>query len=432
MKNICLNFEVHQPLRLKHYRFFEIGQEHYYYDDFQTEDRIRQLAEECYLPANYTLSEMIRATNGKFKCSFSISGVMLEQLEQYAPDVIDSFKELAKTGSVEFLAETYAHSLASVYNADEFEKQIKLHANKVEALFGKKPTAFRNAELIYSDEIGEIVSKLGYKTMLIEEAKNIMGWKTPNSVYSHSYLPKLKLLVRNNKFSDDIAFRFSNRTWSDFPLDAGKYMDWIARTPENEEIINIWMGYEAIGIFQRAESGIFDFIKALPYFAMEHGIEFITPSDATKKIETKDSISCPYPISWAGNKDLSVWTGNDLQQEALSKLYAVSERVRMTKDKPLLHDWLMLQTSDNFRYMSHTDAYGTHYSSPYEAFINYMNIVADFLDRVEAQYPTTIENEELNELLKTINNQEKTIVELEENLKKARARKQNNVKIAAP
>lgn len=423
MKNICLHFEVHQPLRLKRYRFFDIGQDHYYYDDFQSEERIRQLAEESYLPGNHTILEMIRATNGKFKCSFSISGVMLEQFEQYAPDVIDSFKELAKTGSVEFLAETYAHSLASVYDTNEFEKQVKLHADKTEALFGKRPTAFRNSDLIYSDEIGEIVSKMGFKLILIEEAKHVLGWKSPNLLYNHAYLPKLKLLVRNNKFSDDMSLRFSDRSWDEFPLDAGKFMGWIIGLPENESVINIWMGYEILGNIHRAETGIFDFVKALPYFTMESGMEFATPSEVAKKMEPKDTLSSPYPISWAGNKDLSVWNGNDLQSEALNKLYAVSERVRMCKDKPLQHDWLMMQTTDNFRYMSHTDAYGTNYSSPYEAFTNYMNILADFLDRVDAQYPTTIENEELNELLKTINNQEKEIETLTEDLKKARARK---------
>lgn len=423
MKNICLCFEVHQPLRLKRYRFFEIGQDHYYYDDFQTEDRIRQLATDSYLPANKTLSEMIRATNGKFKCAFSISGAALEQFEQYAPDVIDSFQELAKTGSVEFLAEPYSHSLASVYDTNEFERQVKQHSKKIEELFGKKPTVFRNSELIYSDEIGEIVLKLGFKTMLIEEAKHVMGWKSPNFVYAHSYLPKLKLLIRNNKFSDDIAFRFSNRSWSDYPLDSAKYMRWIANTPADEEIINISMGYEALGVNQRAESGIFDFIKALPFYAMESGIQFSFLSEVAKK-EVKDTITSTYPISWSANKDLSVWNGNDLQNEALSKLYAVSERVNLCKDKNLRHDWLMLQTTDNFRYMSHTDSYGTNYSSPYEAFTNYMNILADFLDRVKAQYPTNIENEELNELLKTINNQEKEIANLETELKKVRSKKE--------
>lgn len=423
MKNICLCFEVHQPLQLKRYRFFDIGKDPYYSDDFQTEDRIRQLAEESYLPANKTLLEMIRATNGKFKCAFSISGIALEQLEQYAPDVMDSFKELSKTGAVEFIAETYAHSLASVFDENEFERQVILHSKKMEDLFGKKPTVFRNAELIYSDTIGELVSKLGFKTMLIEEAKHVMGWKSPNTVYAHINLPKLKLLVRNNKFSDDIAFRFSNHSWSEFPLDAAKYLNWIANTPENEEVINIWMGYEALGIFQRAETGIFDFLKALPYHAMENGVGFTFPSEAAKKIEAKDTLHVPFPISWSGDKDLSVWKGNDLQTEALEKLYIKSERIRMCNDKSLQHNWMMLQTSDNFRYMCHYDSYGSNYSSPYEAFTNYMNILSDFLDRVAAQYPSVIEDEELNELLKTIHNQEKEIATLKDELKKVKAKK---------
>lgn len=423
MKNICLYFEIHQPVRLKRYHFFEIGQDHYYYDDFQTEEQIRNKVEQAYLPATRTIAEMVRSSNGKFKCAFSISGVALEQLEQYAPEVIDSFRELAKTGSVEFLAEPYAHSLASVYDRNEFEQQVKLHSKKIEALFGKKPTTFRNAELIYSDEIGEIVSSLGYKTMLIEEVKDVMGWKSSNCVYNHSYIPKLKLLVRNNKLSDDISFRFSDHTWSDFPLDAGKFISWISEIPENQPIVNIWMGYEALGYYQRAESGIFEFFKALPYHAMEQGHAFALPSEIAKKFDAVDSLTAPHPISWSADKGLSVWNGNDLQQEALNKLYAVSERVNLSKDKPLHRDWLMLQTSDNFRYMSHFDSFGTHYSSPYDAFTNYMNVLADFLDRVDALYPTSIENEELNALLKTINSQEKEIARLEEDLKKVRARK---------
>ena len=424
MRNICFYFEIHLPLRLKRYRFFEIGQDHYYYDDFQNEERIRYLVDHSYLPANRTIAEMIRSSNGKFKCAFSISGIALEQLEQHAPEVIDSFKELAKTGSVEFLAEPYAHSLSSVFDANEFEHQVKMHANKIELLFGKKPTAFRNAELIYSDEIGELVSKMGYKTMLLDEARQVLGWKSQNYVYNHEYLPKLKLLVRNHKLSDDIAFRFNDRALSDFPITTEKFMSWINAMPEEEKIINIWMGYDALGVFQPAETGIFEFFRTIPYSAMEQKIGFMLPSEATKIIETSGSISSVYPISWAGNeKDISSWTGNDLQQEALHKLYGVSERVRLCKDKPLQHDWLMLQASDHFRYMSHKDAYGTNYESAYEAFMNYMNVLADFLERVDAQYPTTIENEELNELLKTINHQEKEIENLEDELKKIRARK---------
>lgn len=418
MKNICFYFQIHQPKRLKHYQFFDIGQDHYYYDDFMTEEKIRYLVEQSYLPANRVIAEMIRSSNGKFKCAFSISGTVLEQFEQYAPELIDSFKELAATGSVEFLAEPYSNSLASIYNMDEFEHQVKLHERKIEELFGKKPSAFRNSELIYSDEIGETVSKMGYKTMLIEEVKYVMGWKSPNFVYHHSYAPKLKLLVRNNKLSDDISFNFQQES-----LTAEKFISWISNTDEKEEVFNVWMGYEAFGVFQPGYTGIFDFLKALPYHAMEQGHAFILPSEAAKKIDAVDSISCPHHTSWAGNKDLTQWAGNDLQQEALNKLYSVSERVRMCKDRPLQYDWLNLQSTENFRYMSHFESFGTHYVSPYEAFTNYMNVLSDFLDRVDAQYPSSIENEELNSLLKTILNQEEEISKLQNELKKTRARK---------
>jgi len=419
MRNICFYFQIHLPFRLKRYRFFEIGKDHYYYDDFQTGDRIRNVVDQSYLNANRTIAEMIRSSNGKFRCAFSISGVTLEQLEQYAPEVIDSFKELSRTGSVEFLAEPYGHSLSSVYDASEFERQVKMHADKIEALFGKRPTALFNAELIYSDEIGELVSKMGYKTMITDEAKHILGWKSPNYVYNHSYIPKLKLLVRNQKLSDDIAFRFSATS-----LTADGFINRIAALPEEDRVINLGMGYEVFGITQPAYTGIFEFLKALPYYAMEQQMNFVLPSELSKKSESAGPLSVPYPISWVGSdKDLTPWTGNDLQQEALNKLYAVGERVRMCTDKPLLLDWLILQSTDHFRYMSHKDPYGTHYESAYEAFMNYMNVLADFLERVDAQYPTTIENEELNELLKTINHQENEIERLENEIKKLRARK---------
>lgn len=424
MKNICFYFQIHLPFRLKRYRFFEISKDHYYYDDLQTEDRIRNVVEKSYLNANRTIAEMIRSSNGKFRCAFTISGVALEQLEQYAPEVIDSFRELAKTGSVEFLAEPYAHSLSSIFDASEFERQVKMHSDKIEALFGKRPTSFFNSELIYSDEIGELVFKLGYKTIMVDEDKPILGWKSPNYIYNHSYIPKLKLLVRNNKLSDDIAFRFSNTSWNDYPLTAEKFISWIANMPENEQIINLGMGYEVFGITQSVHTGIFEFLKALPYHAIENQMNFVLPSELSKKYESAGPLSVPFPFSWVGNdKDMTPWTGNDLQQEALNKLYAVGERVRMCSDKPLLQDWLILQSTDHFRYMSHKDAYGTNYDSPYEAFINYMNVLADFLERVDAQYPTTIENEELNELLKTINHQEKEIEELEEEIKKLKSKK---------
>ena len=419
MKNICFYFQIHEPVRLKRYRFFEIGQDHYYYDDFQTDERIDHLVEKSYLNANRVIAEMIRSSNGKFRCSFVISGVTLELFEQFAPQVIDSFKELAQTGSVDFLAEPYAHSLASVFDADEFKQQVTLHSEKIKHLFGIKPSAFFNTELIYSDEIGEMVSKMGFKTMMVDEAKHVMGWKSPNYVYKHSYLPKLKLLVRNWKMSDDLAFKFTANS-----LTAEKYISWISALPEGENIVNIGMGYEVFGLINSPESGIFDFLKALPYHAMEQKVSFVLPSDYTKKTDVVDILSVPYPMSWVGNdKDLTPWTGNDLQQEALKKLYAVSERVNLCNDKPLQRDWLLLQSSDHFRYMSHKDAWGSTYETAYDAFMNYMNVLADFLERVEAQYPTTIENEELNELLKTINNQEAEIAALEEEIKKLKAKK---------
>ncbi|HRZ98340.1 MAG TPA: glycoside hydrolase family 57 protein [Paludibacter sp.] len=419
MRNLCFYFQIHLPFRLKRYRFFEIGQDHYYYDDLQIEDRIRNVVEQSYLTANRTIGDMIRSSSGKFKCAFSISGPALEQLEQYAPEVIDSFKELSKTGSVEFLAEPFAHSLSSIFDTNEFERQVKKHADKIEELFGKRPTTFVNSEMIYSDEIGDLVLKMGFKTMMIDEAKHILGWKSPNFVYSHVSNPKLKLLVRNQKLSDDIAYGFSNLS-----LTAEKVISWISSMPESEKTIILGMGYEVLGMTQPAHTGIFDFLKSLPYHAMEQNMSFLLPTELSKKYDSAGPLSVPYPISWVGSdKDLTPWTGNDLQQEALNKLYAVGERVRLCSDKPLLLDWVLLQSTDHFRYMSHKDAYGTNFESAYDAFMNYMNILADFLERVDAQYPTTIENEELNELLKTINHLEIQNDELEAEIKKLKSKK---------
>ncbi len=424
MRNICMCFQLHAPYRLKRYRFFEIGQDHYYYDDYQTENRIQQLAQQSYLPANRTILDMIRSSNGKFRCAYAISGITLELLEQYAPEVIDSFRELAQTGSVEFLAEPYAHSLSSIFDINEFEKQLKLHADRIEQLFGQKPTTLCNSELIYSDELGDIAYKMGYHVQMIPGAKHMLGWKSPNYMYSNVFNHKAKLLVRNPKLSDDISFRFNDHSWQDYPLDAEKFIRWISSIPAEEPIVNLWMGYETFGIRQQAYTGIFDFLKSLPYFAMEQKMGFVTPAEAGKKLTAVDTLSTNSAISWSGEtKNLSVWTGNDLQQEALNKLYSVGERVRLCTDKALQQDWLALQSVDHFRYMSHTDAFDTNYESPYEAFMNYMNVLSDFLQRVDEQYPTTIENEELNALLKTINNQEKEIERLEKELKAARARK---------
>lgn len=426
MKTICFYFQIHQPLRLKRYRFFDIGNDPYYYDDFSNDSILEKVVEKSYLPANNLLLEMIETYQKKLKVAFSISGVALDQLEQKAPEVIDSFRQLAKTDCVEFLAETNAHSLSCLEDPIEFRNQVEQHAKRIESLFGKKPKTFRNTELIYSDEIAQIVSEMGYKTILTEGAKHILGWKSPNFVYQSTAGQNVKLLLNNSKLSDDIAFRFSDRQWKEWPLTADKFIDWIDKHPSNEPIFNLFMNYEAFGNFQSRESGIFEFFRALPRFAAEKNISFSTPSEVSAKLKAVEVLSVSYPISWADEeRDVSAWLGNSLQQEAFKKLYSIGERVRMSKDRRLLQDWLYLQTSDHFFYMStKRSADGiihqkfSPFDSPFDAFTNYMNVLSDFIKRVEAQFPSSVDNEELNSLLTTIQNQEKTIQKLEKEIKK--------------
>ena len=400
MKTICFYFQIHQPFRLKRYRFFDIGNDHYYYDDFQNEEIIRRIAEKCYLPANRTILEMIKASGNKFKVAFSISGVALEQMEIYTPEVIDSFKELVATGNVEFLSETYAHSLSSLGDPDEFKHQIDKQEDKIQTLFGVKPKVFRNTELIYSDDISEIVYEKGYKGMLTEGAKHILGWKSPNYMYSSSVQPNLHLLLKNDRFSEDLSERFSDYSWNEYPLTADKFISWIAATPESEQVINLFMNYEVLGSLHPAETGIFDFFKALPRFAAEKGISFSTPSEVFSLLKPVDSISVPYPISWVDEeRDCSSWLGNVLQQEAFKKICEIGERVRLST--------------------KHMGRGGfSPYDNPYDAFNNYMNVLSDFIERVNAQYPQNIDNEELNSLLTTIKNQGEEIEGLQKELDK--------------
>ena len=422
MKTICFYFQIHQPFRLKRYRFFDIGNDHYYYDDFQNEEIIHRIAEQCYLPANRTILEMIKTSGGKFKVAFSISGVALEQMEIYTPEVIDSFKELAATGNVEFLSETYAHSLSSLGDPEEFKHQVKKQEDKIKTLFGVKPKVFRNTELIYSDDISAMVSEMGYKGMLTEGAKHILGWKSPNYMYSSCVAPKLSLLLKNDRFSEDLSNRFSDYSWNEYPLTADKYMSWIAATPDSEQIINLFMNYEVLGSLHPASTGIFEFFKALPRFAADKGISFSTPSEVFTLIKPVDSISVPYPISWVDEeRDCSSWLGNVLQQEAFRKINEIGERVRLSQTRRIRQDWYYLQSSDHFYYMStkHMGQGGfSPYDNPYDAFNNYMNVLSDFIVRVNAEFPENIENEELNSLLSTIKNQGEEIESLQKELDK--------------
>ena len=385
MKTVCFYFQVHQPWRLKTYRFFQMGKDHNYLDDFTNRSIMQKIARECYLPMNALLLSLIKQNKGAFRCSFSITGSAVEQFKAYAPEVLDSFKELAATGCVEFLGETYSHSLSSLYSTEEFKQEVKLHSAMLKEEFGIKPTAFRNTELIYSDDIAATVSGMGFKTMLAEGAKHILGWKSPNFAYTDAVDNKLRLLLRNYKLSDDIGFRFSNEGWSEWPLTADKYASWVAA--ETGEVVNIFMDYETFGEHQKASTGIFDFMKALPAALMATGeVEFATVSEASKKLQPVAVLHCPYAMSWADEeRDVTAWLGNDLQNEAFNKLYALAPRIRKTKNKNFEYVWHFMQNSDHFYYMAtkwfsdgDVHSYFNPYGSAYEAFINYMNVLADF------------------------------------------------------
>lgn len=390
-KSICLYFQVHQPCRLRLYRFFDIGKDSHYYDDFANRTILRRVAQRCYLPMNEMLLDMVRKYDGAFRVAFSISGTVLEQFDRYAPEVIDSFRKLADTGCVEFLSETYYHSLASLASQSEFEHQVKKHKAAIEHYFGVTPKAFRNTELIYSDAIGSMVYDLGFRTMLTEGAKHVLGWKSPNYIYSAAKAPKLKLLLKNSSLSDDIAFRFSDRNWSDWPLTGEKYLSWIKSAAQNDEIVNLFMDYETFGEHQKAQSGIFDFMKYLPEAILRDGeFEFVTPSEAAKKHSAVAELDVPDPISWADEeRDLTAWLGNELQNEAFNKLYSLTEKLSIINDEYLWADFGHLQESDHLYYMctkffsdGAVHKYFNPYDTPYEAFINYMNVLSDFILRV--------------------------------------------------
>lgn len=392
MKSICFYFQIHQPFRLKRYRFFDIGLDSYYYDDYLNRSIIQKIAEKSYLPANRILLDLIEKYGSDFKVSFSVSGIALEQFELYSPEVLESFQKLASTGCVEFLAESYSHSLASLTSEKEFKKQIEKHSKLIEKYFNQKPVTFRNTELIYSDKIGSLVADLGFKTMITEGAKHILGWKSPNFVYCNALNPKLKLLLKNFKLSDDIAFRFSEQNWCEWPLTATKFTSWLEKVDKSEDVVNLFLDYETFGEHQWAETGIFDFLQSFPEAALKTGqFKFLTPAEVSEKYQPVGAVKVPNPISWADEeRDLTAWLGNELQNEAFEKLYELEEKVNLCHDPEILKNWDYLQTSDHFYYMctkwfsdGAVHQYFTPYESPYDAFINYMNILSDFTLRVD-------------------------------------------------
>jgi len=392
MKTICLYFQVHQPYRLRRYRFFDIGDSDYYYDDNSNSSIVKKVAYNCYLPANKVLLDLLNKYRGKFRVSFSITGTAIDQFNSYAPEVTESFKKLARTGYVEFLGETYSHSLAALKDNREFKKQVEKHSDKITELFGQRPKTFRNTELIYSDEMGAMISRMGFKAILAEGADHILKGRCPNKLYSNDLNPELKVLLRNYRLSDDIAFRFSDTKWSEWPLTAEKYVSWIDNSREEDEIINLFMDYETFGEHQKEEMGILRFLKSLPSEILKsREFNFMTPSMVVENYNAVSTIKVPYPVSWADKeRDLSAWLGNDMQKEAFCNLYDLSDKVSFCSNKKLLKDWEYLQTSDHFYYMStksfsdgDVHAYFNPYATPYDAFMNYMNVLNDFSSRLD-------------------------------------------------
>ncbi|PIE84221.1 MAG: alpha-amylase [Bacteroidia bacterium] len=392
MRTICFYFQVHQPYRLRRYRFFDIGRRHDYFDGEANQGIIRKVAQKCYLPMNGVLEELIGRHGDRFRVAFSISGAALDQLEAYCPEVLESFQRLAATGCVELLAETYAHSLAALTHEEEFRAQVEMHHRRIGELFGQQPTTFRNTELVYSDRIGHMVAQMGYTQMLTEGAKHILAWKSPNYLYHNAMSPRLKLLLKNFRLSDDIAFRFSNRGWDGWPLTAEKFAHWLGALPRQDEVVNLFMDYETFGEHQWADTGIFDFMRALPEAVFQNGqYEFLTPRQVAQKHQSVGPLHVEYPISWADEeRDLTAWLGNELQDEAFSNLYGLRQRVLQSGDQDLRRSWLLLQTSDHFYYMctkwfadGDVHRYFNPYGSPYEAFVNYMNVLSDFTLELE-------------------------------------------------
>lgn len=420
MKTVCLLFEIHQPFRLKKYRFYDIGADHYYYDDFANEEILKRLAYQSYIPAAKTMLQMIESTDKKFKVALCISGVAMEQFEMYCPEFLDYVRDLVATGCCELCCETYSHSLSSLMDPEDFRIQTELQKKIISDTFQYDAKTFVNTGFIYNDEIGAEVAAMGFRGIVTEGTKHVLGWKSPNFVYNTAASHDVGLMFRNTKLSEDICLNFG------YGLDAGQYINNIAQSPADEKVYLIAMNMDVIGGMFKAESGIFEFLKALPVFAEEKDIRFATPAEVWENIPTVDTANVGHPISWDGyDKDVSAWTGNDLQNEALRAIYSIAERLHMSTNEVLRQDFAYLLSSDHFKFMStKMGAYVpfSPYDSSFDAFTNYMNIVSDMQIRLKQEFPEEVENEELNPLLKQINEQGKVIQALEAKLAKAEAK----------
>lgn len=397
MPSVCFYFQVHQPFRVKKYTIFDIGQDHDYFenpnlDTLDNKKILEKVSEKCYLPANQVFLDLLKK-HPEFKISYSISGSLLEQFEKYKPEVIESFQKLVETGQVELLDETYYHSLSFLYSPNEFRHQVALHQKKIQELFGQTPKIFRNTELIYNNALAQEIEKMGYKGILMEGADHILHWRNPNFIHKAAGTENLKLLLRNYKLSDDIAFRFSNHDWAEHPLQAPKYGKWISQANGNGHVINLFMDYETFGEHQWETTGIFEFLKNLPEEILKNkDNDFVTPSEAIERYQDTGELDVQDYVSWADiERDLSAWLSNPMQNDALKKVYSLEKEILASEDDQIIADWRKLQTSDHFYYMctkyfadGDVHKYFNPYESPYEAFINYMNALRDLKGRAKS------------------------------------------------
>lgn len=393
MPSVCFYFEVHQPFRIRNYRCFDSSRELNYFDEAKNAFILNKVADKCYLPTNTLILNLIRRYGKDFRVAYSITGVALEQMKKYSPETLDSFRRLADTGCVEFISETAYHSLSALYDVSEFKEQVARHRELTQKLFGQTPKVFRNTELIYSDEIGRLVSSMGYDAVIAEGADDILGWRSPNFVYR---VPgtQTKLLAKNYRLSDDIAFRFSNWGWKEYPLTADKFATWVHQISGAGDTVNLFMDYETFGEHQWESTGIFNFLDYLPGAILRHSDwDFKTPSEVASAYPAVADLSYHRLTSWADvDRDLTAWRGNRMQHRALGAVYGLSEKVKATGDAHVLDTWRKLQTSDHFYYMctkwfadGDVHAYFSPFSSPYDAFVHYMNVFRDFASQIDAR-----------------------------------------------
>ena len=391
MPAVCFYFQVHQPYRLKTVPFASIESDHSYFDDVKNGAVMKKVAEKCYLPTNNAMLKLIKKHGDQFKISYSITGVAIEQMQQFAPEVLDSFKRLVDTGNVELIGETYYHSLAALYDQDEFRAQARLHRELIQRVFGVTPRVFRNTELIFNEYIGSLANSIGYETVLAEGWDDVLGWRSPNFVYK---VPgsDLRLLLKNYKLSDDVAFRFSNKGWECHPLSAETYASWIHRLSGSGDTVGLFMDYETFGEHQWADSGIFEFIERFPEYLLKHpDWSFLTPTEVASNFPVVGELPYTRLTSWADTeRDISAWRSNRMQERALHDAFELGPKLRASGNESLLHIWRKLLTSDHFYYMctkwfadGDVHAYFSPYDSPYEAFSFYMNTLRDFQRWIE-------------------------------------------------